>query len=102
MHDLDSSRDMTKLEAYLLERPTYANVRKDAYAEWALEELLTDVIAEMEKPPYYISGEEPIPIPTIIDAYCDKMRYFRKIAPPGKKIMFQIAVKEAESLSTLF
>lgn len=102
MYDLDSSRDMTKLEAYLLERPTYADVRKDAYAEWALEDLLCDVITEMEKPPYCISGEAPIPIPEIIEAYCDKMRYFRKIAPPGKKLMFNIAVKEAESLSMLF
>lgn len=102
MCDTENSRDMTKLEAYLKERPRYANLREDAYAEWALEELLTDVIAEMEKPPYYISGESPIPISEIIEAYANKMRYFEKIAPTGSKLMFRVAVREAESLSTIF
>lgn len=102
MCEYNSSKDMTKLEAYLLERPSYANVRKDAYAEWALEDLLFDIITELEKPPYYISGEEPVPIQEIIEAYIEKMRYFRRIASPGKKLMFNIAVKEAEGLITLF
>lgn len=102
MCDLDRNRDMTKLEAYISERPTYADLRKRSYADWALEELLTDVIAEMEKPPYYISGEEEIPISDIIEAFIEKMKYFRDIAKPGNKLMFNVAVQEAESLSTLF
>lgn len=97
-----NERDMTKLEAYILTRPKYADDRRQAYADWALDDLLTDVIAEMEKPPYYISGEEEIPITDIIEAYIEKMRYFRNIANPGKKLMFQIAVREAESLNLLF
>lgn len=95
-------RDMTKLEAYILTRPKYAEVRKQAYADWALDELLSQVIAEMEKPPYYISGEEEIPISDIIETFRDQMRAFRDIANPGKKLMFQIAIREAESLSMLF
>lgn len=102
MCESDNRHDMTKLEAYISERPDYSNIRLQAYADWALDELLVDVIAEMEKPPYYISGEEEIPIPDIIDAFIEKMRYFRKIAKPGKKLMFNIAIKEAESLRLLF
>lgn len=96
------SRDMTKLEAYILERPKYADVRKQAYSDWALDELLTDVLAEMEKPPYYISGEMEVPITDIIESFLLRMRHFRKLAKPGKKLMFQIAVKEAESLNMIF
>ena len=102
MCEIDKRRDMTKLEAYISDRPQHADVRIQAYSEWALDELLEDVITEMEKPPYYISGEEEIPITDIIDAFIEKMRYFRKIAKPGKKLMFNVAVKEAESLRLLF
>ena len=98
----ENSKDMTKLEAYLAERPSYADLRKDAYAECALEDIVGAIIAEFEKPPYHISGEEEIPILDILECYAQKMRYFRKLASPGKKLMFNIAVKEAEGLITLF
>ena len=98
----DNSKDMTKLETYLAERPSYADLRKDAYAECALEDMVGAIIAEFEKPPYHISGEEEIPILDILECYAQKMRYFRKLASPGKKLMFSIAVKEAEGLITLF
>lgn len=98
----ENSKDMTKLEAYLAERPLYADLRKDAYAECALEDMVGAIIAEFEKPPYHISGEEEIPILDILECYAQKMRYFRKLASPGKKLMFNIAVKEAEGLITLF
>ena len=98
----ENSKDMTKLEAYLAERPSYADLRKDAYAECALEDMVGAIIAEFEKPPYHISGEEEIPILDILEYYAQKMRYFRKLASPGKKLMFNIAVKEAEGLITLF
>lgn len=98
----ENSKDMTKLEAYLAERPSYADLRKDAYAECALEDMVGAIIAEFEKPPYHISGEEEIPILDILECYAQKMRYFRKLASPGKKLMFNIAVKEAEGLITLF
>lgn len=98
----DRQRDMTRLEAYLEERPKHADQRIQAYADWALDELLLDILAEMEKPPYYISGEEEIPVEDIIEAFIEKMRYFRKIAKPGNKLMFGVAIKEAESLNRLF
>ena len=98
----ENSKDMTKLEAYLAERPSYADLRKDAYAECALDDMVGAIIAEFEKPPYHISGEEEIPILDILECYAQKMRYFRKLASPGKKLMFNIAVKEAEGLITLF
>ena len=98
----DNSKDMTKLESYLAERPSYADLRKDAYAECALDDMVGAIIAEFEKPPYHISGEEEIPILDILECYAQKMRYFRKLASPGKKLMFNIAVKEAEGLITLF
>ena len=98
----ENSKDMTKLEAYLTERPSYADLRKDAYAECALEDMLEANLAEFEKPPYYVSGEQEIPILDILECYAQKMRYFRKLANPGKKLMFNVAVKEAEGLITLF
>lgn len=98
----DRQRDMTRLEAYLAERPKHADQRIQAYSDWALDELLLDILAEMEKPPYYISGEEEIPVEDIIEAFIEKMRYFRKIAKPGNKLMFSVAIKEAESLNRLF
>lgn len=98
----DNNKDMTKLEAYLAERPSYADLRKDAYAEFALEDMLEAILAEFEKPPYYVSGEQEIPILDILECYAQKMRYFRKLANPGKKLMFNVAVKEAEGLIMLF
>jgi hypothetical protein len=95
-------RDMTMLEAHFLTRPKYADNRRQAYAEWAREELYSEVMKELEKPPYYISGEPEISLQDIVDAYIGKMRYFRNIAKPGKKLMFQIAIREAESLNLLF
>lgn len=95
-------RDMTMLEAHFLTRPKYADNRRQAYAEWAREELYSEVMKELEKPPYYISGEPEISLQDIIDTYIGKMRYFRNIAKPGKKLMFQIAIREAESLNLLF
>lgn len=95
-------KDITKLESYILTKPRYAEFKQQAYADWAMDELLEDVMTEMEKPPYYISGEEEIPIIDIIDSFINKMQYFRELANPGKKLMFNIAVKEAESLRLLF
>lgn len=95
-------RDMTMLEAHFLTRPKYADNRRQAYAEWAREELYSEVMKELEKPPYHISGEPEISLQDIVDTYIGKMRYFRNIAKPGKKLMFQIAIREAESLNLLF
>ena len=33
-----NERDMTKLEAYILTRPKYADDRRQAYADWALDD----------------------------------------------------------------
>ena len=98
----ENSKDMTKLEAYLAERPSYADLRKDAYAECALEDMGEAIIAEFEKPPYYISGEEEIPILVILECYAHRMPYIRKLASPGVMLNINIAVKEAEGLITLF
>ena len=95
-------RDMTLLETHFLTRPKYADNRRQAYAEWAREELCSEVMAELEKPPYYISGEPEISLQDIVETYIGKMRYYRDIAKPGKKLMFQIAIREAESLNLLF
>lgn len=102
MCDFDNERDMTKLEAYLVTRPLYADARRRAYADVAIDDLVTEIMIEMEKPPYYISGEMSIPIQDIIDAYINKMRYLRDFAPVGKRIMFNVAIEEAERLSKLF
>lgn len=102
MCDFDNEKDMTKLEAYLAERPIYADVRRRAYAEVAINDLVEIIVTEMEKPPYYISGEESIPILDLIDSYIGKMQEFRKIAPLGKRAMFNVAIDEAERLSKLF
>lgn len=95
-------RDMTRLESYFLTRPKYADNRRQAYAEWAREELCSEVMAELEKPPYYISGEPEVSLLDILETYIGRMRYFRDIAKPGKKLMFQIAIREAESLNMFF
>ena len=102
MCDYDARHDMTRLESYVTTRPFYVQMRKQAYADWALDELLGYVIAEMEKPSYYECGEEEVPIPYIIKTYISKMRRLRNIAPPGKRMMFSIAIKEAESLKAIF
>ena len=102
MCDFENEKDMTKLEAYLKTKPTYADSRRRAYADVAIDDLVREIIIEMEKPPYYISGEMPIPIQDIIEAYINKMRYLRNIAPIGKRLMFNVAISEAERLSKLF
>lgn len=102
MCDFDTEKDMTRLEAYLKTRPLYADARKRAYADVAVEDLVGEIMSEMVKPPYYISGETPIPIQDIIEAYINKMQYLRDFAPVGKRLMFNIAIDEAERLSKLF
>lgn len=102
MCDFENERDMTKLEAYLKTRPQYADARKRAYADVAIEDLTNEIIMELEKPPYFVSGEMPIPILDIIEAYINKMQYLRDFAPIGKRLMFNIAISEAERLSRLF
>lgn len=102
MCDFDEQRDITKLEAYLETRPQYADERRKAYADVAVNDLVEMIVTELEKPPYYISGEMPIPIQDIIDRYIGRMQELRKSAPVGKRLMFNIAIDEAERLSKLF
>lgn len=102
MCDFDNDRDMTRLEAYLVTRPKHADIRKKAYADVAIDDLVSEIMKEMDKPPYYISGEMPIPIQDIIKTYINKMQYLRDFAPVGKRLMFNVAIDEAERLSKLF
>lgn len=95
-------KDMWLLEKYISERPKQIDDRRQAYADWALGEILDSIMEEDQKLPYYISGEESIPIKDIVNDYLLKMRYFCKIAKPGTKLMFRMALKEAESLSLFF
>ena len=102
MYESIDELDLTKLETYIIERPPYADTRRQAYADWALDELLTDILAEFSTPPWWYSGEYTVPYDRIINRFIFKMRKFRNLAPPGKKLMFSIAIKEAESLKTVF
>lgn len=102
MCDYELDRDLTKIEAYLSERPIYADLKRRAYADVAIDELMEDIYEETSKAPYYVSGEERVSIPEIVDAFIEKMRYFRDLANPGKKLLLNVDVHEAESLSTIF
>lgn len=95
-------RDYTKLETYLIERPHYAGTKRNAYADWALEELTIDILSEWSGRDDVEFGRcETTPV-KIINRYIQRMRKNRKLAPIGKKLMFTIAIKEAESLKTVF
>lgn len=98
----DNERDLTKLEAYVSTKPRYNDIRMQAYADAALDELLIDVMGEITKPPYYISGEEEIPIRDIVDWFSEKMRYFLEISNPDQRLMFFVALREAKRLRLLF
>lgn len=102
MCDSQYELDLTKLETYIIERPMYADTRRQAYADWALNELLIDILAEFDTPPWWYSGEYEIPYERIINRFIQKMRHYRNLAKPGRKLMFSIAIKEAESLRTVF
>lgn len=102
MCDIFDDVDFTKLETYYIERPRYAGVRCNAYAEWALNELAIDILAEWDSR-YDPESERPeTPVVKIIDRFIQRMRQFRKMAPVGKRLMFTIAIKEAEGLKTVF
>lgn len=102
MYDILDDRDYTKLETYIIERPRYAGLRRNEYADMALDELVVDILSEWsnrDDPEYF--GRE-IPVKAIINRYIQKMRRLRRRAPVGSKLMFTIAIKEAEGLKAVF
>lgn len=102
MYDILDDRDYTKLETYIIERPRYAGLRRNEYADMALDELVIDILSEWsnrDDPEY--CGQE-VPVCAIINRYIQKMRRLRRRAPVGAKLMFTIAIKEAEGLKTVF
>lgn len=102
MCDILDDQDYTKLETYLVERPNYAGIRRNAYADWALEELTIDILSEWSRRKDVEFGERDTPTVRIINKFIQRMRRFRKIAPVGKRLMFTIAIKEAEGLKAIF
>lgn len=102
MYDILDDRDYTKLETYIIERPRYAGLRRNEYADMALDELVIDILSEWSNrgDPEYCGQE--IPVCAIINRYIQKMRRLRRRAPVGAKLMFTIAIKEAEGLKTVF
>lgn len=102
MCDILDDRDYTKLETYLIERPHYAGTRRNAYADWALEELSLDILAEWSSRDDVEFERCETTTVKIINRFIQRMRKNRKIAPPGKRLMFTIAIKEAEGLKAVF
>lgn len=99
MIDLDYSQAISKIEAYAMERPVDADLRRQSYSEWAIDEILSRLILETEKDPTLLSREGIFEPKDVVKYFYMEMEYMEDTSDTlRQRLIFGIARQEADHI----
>lgn len=99
MIDKTYSDVLSKVESYSQERPVARDQRQVSYSDWAIDEIISRLLEEVDRNPYCLDGDGPIPAKDVIEYFYLEMEYLEDTSDtPRQRLIFNIAKREADAI----